>query len=374
MNFSGSGANWFLILSLILGSAALAFLGDVLGFRYGKQRISIFGLRPKHTSRLITAITGGVITVIVLGVLSAFSQDVRTALFSMNYIQQQLLDLRLQLNQSQEIADQAQEALAEQQARMQVTTASLDLARLDLDSLRNDRLLLEQEKSDLAASVQGLRDESEQLKQALHTMRSGSIALSANVLLAQGAFEPGTSEEEARKGLEDLKQRARVAAQVRMSELLPSTPRSVSVTFDPEEEASLLKRIEDAPDRLYVRAISRENVAFGEEVGVRFEVGRSLLLYSDGDVIYRRVYNAQAQDFDAEEALHSFLRDLKVSAIHEGVLPDPATNNVGTLRGEEFFDAVETLRSIHTPVIINGLASGDIHTEGPVNVRLSFQE
>lgn len=374
MNFSGSGANWFLILSLILGSTALAFLGDVLGFRYGKQRISIFGLRPKYTSRLITAITGGVITVIVLGVLSAFSQDVRTALFSMNYIQQQLLDLRLQLNQSQEIADQAQEALAEQQARMQVTTASLDLARLDLDSLRNDRLLLEQEKSDLAASVQGLRDESEQLKQALHTMRSGSIALSANVLLAQGAFEPGTSEAEARKGLEDLKQRVRVAAQVRMSELLPSTPRSVSVTFDPEEEASLLKRIEDAPDRLYVRAISRENVAFGEEVGVRFEVGRSLLLYSDGDVIYRRVYNAQAQDFDAEEALHSFLRDLKVSAIHEGVLPDPATNNVGTLRGEEFFDAVETLRSIHTPVIINGLASGDIHTEGPVNLRLSFQE
>ncbi len=374
MNFSGSGANWFLILSLILGSAALAFLGDVLGFRYGKQRISIFGLRPKHTSRLITAITGGVITVIVLGVLSAFSQDVRTALFSMNYIQQQLLDLRFQLNQSQEIADQAQEALAEQQVRMQVTTASLDLARLDLDSLRNDRLLLEQEKSDLTASVQGLRDESEQLKQALRTMRSGSIALSANVLLAQGAFEPGTSEAEARKGLEDLKQRARVAVLVRMSELLPSTPRGVSVTFDPAEEASLLKRLEDAPDRLYVRAISRENVAFGEEVSVRFEAGRSLLIYSDGDVIYRRVYNAQAQDFDAEEALHSFLRDLKMSAIHEGVLPDPATNNVGTLRGEEFFDAVETLRSIHAPVIVNGLASGDIHTEGPVNVRLSFQE
>ena len=374
MNFSGSGANWFLILSLILGSAALAFLGDVLGFRYGKQRISIFGLRPKHTSRLITAITGGVITVIVLGVLSAFSQDVRTALFSMNYIQQQLLDLRFQLNQSQEIADQAQEALAEQQVRMQVTTASLDLARLDLDSLRNDRLLLEQEKSDLTASVQGLRDESEQLKQALRTMRSGSIALSANVLLAQGAFEPGTSEEEARKGLEDLKQRARVAALVRMSELLPSTPRSVSVTFDPVEEASLLKRLEDAPDRLYVRAISRENVAFGEEVSVRFEAGRSLLIYSDGDVIYRRVYNAQAQDFDAEEVLHGFLRDLKMSAIHEGVLPDPATNNVGTLRGEEFFDAVEALRSIHAPVIVNGLASGDIHTEGPVNVRLSFQE
>ena len=47
-----SGTNWPLIVGLIFGSVALALLGDVLGFKYGKQRISVFGLRPRYTSVL----------------------------------------------------------------------------------------------------------------------------------------------------------------------------------------------------------------------------------------------------------------------------------------------------------------------------------
>lgn len=145
-----SGTNWTLIVGLVLGSAVLAVLGDILGFRYGKQRISVFGLRPKYTSRLITAVTGGIISIVILTVLSALSQHVRTALFSMQYVQQQLMDLRLQLQNSQSNAEQAAEdlslalgSLEEQQGRLQATTVSLDLARLDLESLRNDRILLE---------------------------------------------------------------------------------------------------------------------------------------------------------------------------------------------------------------------------------------
>ena len=210
MQSSWAGTSWFLILSLVLGSATLAFLGDILGFKYGKKRISLFGLRPKYTIRIITAITVGMITVIVLAVLSVLSQDVRTALFSMKYVRQQLFDLQFQLNESQYIASQAQTELAEQQERMEVTTASLDMARLDLDTLRNDRLILEQEKSELEAEVQGMREESDQLKQALRTMKSGTIAMSANVLLAQGVFEPGMSSADVAAGLEELKQRARI--------------------------------------------------------------------------------------------------------------------------------------------------------------------
>ena len=367
-------------MSLIFGSAALAFLGDILGFKYGKQRISIFGLRPRDTSRLITAITGGLIAVVLLAVLSAFSQDVRTALFSMKYIQQQLLDLRFQLNESQRMTDQAHEELAAQQGRVDVTLASLDLARLDLDALRNDRLLLEQEKADLEASVQGMRDESAQLKQALREMRSGAIALSANVLLAQRAFAPGTSEADIRGEMEELKRQARLSALAHISELSLSGLRGVSLEFDPGEEEALtswlLERVcsGDESERCYVRAVSRENVSFGEKIGVRLEAGESYRIYGDGEPIYRRNCNPQASGFDAEEVLHIFLRELKVKAIGDGVLPDPATNNVGTLGGEDFFDAVETLKSFHEPVIINALASGDIYTEGPVHIRLSFQE
>ena len=118
-----SGTNWPLIVGLIFGSAALALLGDVLGFKYGKQRISVFGLRPRYTSRLITAVTGAIISIVILTALSLFSQDVRTALFSMQYIQQQLMDLRVQLQSSQNNTDQALEDLSLPAAAWRISRA-----------------------------------------------------------------------------------------------------------------------------------------------------------------------------------------------------------------------------------------------------------
>lgn len=362
-----SNTNWLLILSLILGSAALAILGDILGFKYGKQRISLFGLRPKHTSRLITALTGGVITVLVLAVLTVLSQDVRTALFSMKYVQQQLYDLQVRLAESQAIADQARSELAAQQG-------SLELARLDLETLRNDRLLLEQEREELDAELRAMREEADQLKGALRTMKSEAIALSANVLLAQRAFPAGCSSEDAAAGLEALRREVRLSVLEHVSDQLLSRLRDLPIQFDPEEEAAVLAAVTGSEERRYVRALARENVAFGESIPVRLETGESLLIYSDGETIYRRAVNPQDPGFQAEEALHIFLRDLKRQAIHDGVLPDPATNNVGTLGGEDFFAAVEALHAIQDPVIINALAVGDIHTEGPVAIRLTFEE
>ena len=135
-----SGTNWLLIFSLIFGSAALAVLGDSVGSKYGKKRISLFGMRPKHTSRLITALTGALIAVGILGVMSIFSQDVRTALFGMKLLRQQMYTLQFQLTQSEQNTTNMRIELAE-------TAASLDLTGFELDSMRNDKLILEQEKN-----------------------------------------------------------------------------------------------------------------------------------------------------------------------------------------------------------------------------------
>ena len=134
-----SGTNWLLIISLIFGSAALAVLGDSVGSKYGKKRISLFGLRPKHTSRLITAMTGALIAVGILGVMSVFSQDVRTALFGMKLLRQQMYSLQFQLTQSEQNTTQMRVELAE-------AAASLDLTGFELDSMRNDKFILEQEE------------------------------------------------------------------------------------------------------------------------------------------------------------------------------------------------------------------------------------
>jgi len=43
---------------LVVFGGALAYAGDWLGRRLGKQRLSLFGIRPRHTATLVTTLTG----------------------------------------------------------------------------------------------------------------------------------------------------------------------------------------------------------------------------------------------------------------------------------------------------------------------------
>ena len=363
-----SDTNWLLILSLILGSAGLAVLGDSVGTKYGKKRISLFGLRPKHTSRLITAFTGGFIALGTLVVMSVLSQDVRTALFGMKILQQQMSDLQFQLKRSEENARQAQASLAE-------ASTSLDLTSFELDSMRNDQLILEMQRDELHATLQVMREESQQLRSQIKSLRSEAIALSANVLLGQTAFEPGMSREEIAAGMNALKQQVRLNVLSRISDQSFTRMRDVPVEFVPEEEAALIDELVSADMRQYVRALSVENYVYGDDMSimVRLESGTSIILYRDGEAVYRKFF-ANGNKDKSEETLHIFLRELREKVIRDGILPEPSTNNVGTLDAEAFFSAVETLNQIDVPVIISAIASGDIYTEGPVVIEITFEE
>ena len=72
-----------LIGVMVITGGAIAFIGDKLGTKIGKKRLSIFGLRPRHTSMIITVITGILITGLSIGAMAIVSKDVRTALFGM---------------------------------------------------------------------------------------------------------------------------------------------------------------------------------------------------------------------------------------------------------------------------------------------------
>ncbi len=363
-----SGTNWLLILSLILGSAGLSVLGDSLGSKLGKKRMSIFRLRPRHTSRLITALTGALIAAGILGVTAVLSQDVRTALFGMKMLKQEMYNLQFQLTQSEQNAQQARVSLAE-------AAASLDITSLELDSMRNDQLLLELQRDELQASLQIMREESQQLRSEIKALRNEAIALSANMLLAQTAFEPGMTRDEITEGLNALKQQVRLNVLARISNQALARMRDVPVEFDAEAEEALVRELESADMRQYVRAVSVENSVAGENmrVMVRFEAGTSIVIYPEGEPVYRKVFT-NGSGAKAEDIMQEFLRELRNKAIHDGILPEPSTNNIGTMSGEAFFSAVETLSKIDSPVIISALASGDIYTEGPVVIDIVFEE
>src|SRR5690606_30025376 len=85
-----------LILMLVFIGGLIAYLGDKVGMRIGRRRLTLFGLRPKHTSTLVTITTGILIAAASVTVLSIASEDVRTALFRMQELQQALVTTRAQ--------------------------------------------------------------------------------------------------------------------------------------------------------------------------------------------------------------------------------------------------------------------------------------
>ncbi|MDU3113248.1 MAG: DUF3084 domain-containing protein, partial [Megasphaera sp.] len=49
---------WIMLVVLAVMGGIIAYLGDKIGSRVGKQKIKLFGLRPKYTSILVTILTG----------------------------------------------------------------------------------------------------------------------------------------------------------------------------------------------------------------------------------------------------------------------------------------------------------------------------
>ena len=79
---------WLLILSLLVLGGILSTLGDRLGTRVGKARLSIFNLRPKSTAVLITVFTGSIISAISFAIMVAFNSQLRVGLYELESIQE----------------------------------------------------------------------------------------------------------------------------------------------------------------------------------------------------------------------------------------------------------------------------------------------
>ncbi|MEN6521317.1 MAG: DUF3084 domain-containing protein [Armatimonadota bacterium] len=68
------------IVTLVAVSGLIAYLGDLLGRRMGKHRLTLFGLRPRHTAVVVTTITGMLIAGLTFATLIATSSSIRAVL------------------------------------------------------------------------------------------------------------------------------------------------------------------------------------------------------------------------------------------------------------------------------------------------------
>ncbi|MBM0743033.1 DUF3084 domain-containing protein [Phormidium sp. CLA17] len=207
-----------LIVAILVIGGVIATVGDRIGTKVGKARLSLFNLRPRRTATLITILTGIVVAASTLGILFATSGPLRTGVFELGTIQRKLRWARADLKgaksqletaqaqkkrteaelnraKAQEIA--AQKQLTNTQKQIATIGGSLKSAIAERNRAMSDRVAiqrtLEQNRSQLQQNRSQLATISEQVLQfrsnisQLQAERSRVVAVAEEEINAKNA-------------------------------------------------------------------------------------------------------------------------------------------------------------------------------------------
>ena len=113
-------ASFVLIAAILILGGVIATVGDRIGTRVGKARLSLFKLRPRNTAVLVTILTGSIISASTLAILFATSEQLRKGIFELEKIQRDLRHTRRDLQaiaaQKSQVESQLVQARTEQKA------------------------------------------------------------------------------------------------------------------------------------------------------------------------------------------------------------------------------------------------------------------
>ncbi|MCR5757059.1 MAG: DUF3084 domain-containing protein [Selenomonas sp.] len=388
----------FLITVLVITGGAIAFIGDRLGTKIGKKRLSIFGLRPRHTSIVITIFTGIVITTLTFGVMAAASENVRTALFGMEKLNRTMQETRDSLlntqadlaaakdEQAQTDADlqhakadverlnKQQQSLEEEASLLQAGIDELEAAKAQLTAL-NEELTgtnkkLSADNEQLSADNKTLEDRTQQLRAGLITIREGDIAFRAGEIIASGVIHGNRNAEEVAADMDTLAALANRNVSARFGQ--DRSDEDIWI-YRPEYEAAV-EAIAKSHQDMVVRIVAAGNLVRGEEVRTSLELYPNSIIYRDKEFIIARPYDlGVGDDGEAEQTVMNFLKDVNFAATSKGILPDPIRGTVGVMEGAQFYEVVAQLRGQRGPVVLSAYANGNTDASGPLRLKINVE-
>ncbi len=142
-----------IVATLILGGV-IATVGDRLGTRVGKARLSLFKLRPRNTAVVVTMLTGSFISAATLAILFAADAKLRTGVFELEKIQRDLRHKREQLSVSYRQLENTQKQLATTNTQKSQVERELAQARIKQIQAQKQQ---EQARKLLASTNQSLQ-------------------------------------------------------------------------------------------------------------------------------------------------------------------------------------------------------------------------
>ena len=371
MDFSG----FLLIISIIIISGVVAYLGDVLGRRIGKQRLSVLKLRPRYTAILMSIITGVIIASITLAILTVASEDVRTALFGMRELREKLDSLNYEVKQRNtelDVMRKEAENFQKRIAELEQKEKDLILSRSQLESqveiLNGNIHNLVEQRDNLNEEIQSLQLELRRTQETIVAIRQGEIVFQEDEEMLRGLAPAGLARGEAENYLLTLLQRADELALRRGAGQDSSSQRAVFVMGDNFDQT--LEKLILSQNQMVIRLVSALNTLKGEPVITRFLLDANKKIFDAGQLIYQKEVSVDSDQSNVEQILTEILSELNTLGVKQGIIPQ--RGRIGLVSALNLTDVSRQLSQLSDQVLINAIAENDIYTIGPLRVRLEI--
>ena len=384
---------WLLILAVLLLGGVLATIGDRLGSRIGKARLSLFRLRPRSTAVLITVLTGSLISALTLGLMLAVSEQLRIGLFQLDKIESKLSNARknldfsvVQLSRSEKqlnkarkdvaIADQGRAAARQQLQQVQARAIQL---RAELTPLQARRKVLEQERDRLGKDVKRRdaelrvlqqrtslgQQELKQLEGKVLALRSGDVVLSTGQALTTARIAI-PQQSLVKKATEDLLREANLRA---FEQVLPGQQPNRQLLLIPRSEVAKVEQALSNGATWVVSIRSAGNVLRGETQVLAFaDVRPNQKVVSKGEVLASISFDPNERSPQQVQArLNLLLAAARTETLRQGSLAPAIQFDV-----EAFKKAGRALSEQRgrRPVLLQVVSARDSDTADPVLVEL----
>jgi uncharacterized protein (DUF3084 family) len=373
LDFSG----FLLIISIIVISGVVAYLGDVLGRRIGKQRLSVLKLRPRYTAILMSIITGVIIATITLAILTIASEDVRTALFGMRELREKLDSLNFEVKQRNtelDVMRKEAENFQKRIAELEQKEKDLILSRTQLESqveiLNGNIHDLVEQRDNLNEEIQSLQLELRRTQETIVAIRQGEIVFQEDEEMLRGLAPAGLTREDAENYLITLLQRADELALRRGAGQDISSQRAVFVMGDNFDQA--LEKLVMSKNQTVIRLVSALNTLKEEPVITRFILDDNKKIFSADQLIYQKEVNVDPDHSNVEQILSEILSELNTLGVKQGIIPQ--RGRIGSVSALNLTDVSRQLSQLSARVLINAISENDIYTIGPLRVRLEIMK
>ncbi len=364
-----------LVFTVIIISGLIAFVGDWVGLKIGKKRVTIFGLRPHSTAIFITIISGILIAIITVTILAISSNDVRTALFGMEELKEKLsylsreVELRnMQLSSTKEDLKEKTTQLQEMEEKYQELSEDIKNKTDQLEELLIIREGLIEEKDKLTKEVEELNATIKALYSGITWIREGEVILGSEEQIALTIIQGQRPIEEIKKELFDFLNEASNKA-IAMGAKKDERTNQVFI-ISQEEFEDITQKIYDSDKEMIVRLLSSINVVKGEPIVTHFKILENKLLFKiDEEIISEEIESSEVYN-EVEKKLLSLLRKVNIIAVKEGIIPDPKTSFVGTVSAINLYDTIRAIVESGTTMKVTVISIYDTWSTGPLRVRM----